>query len=406
MNPPTRRTDNDIVMARSQVLVVLAALVVTAVGSFVIGYVAATANSTGNVPAMKVFWEAWRLVDNEFYYDKPSQTDRVYSAISGMLASYQDQFTIFLPPAPAAADTQLMQGDLGGIGTRVGVDKDGQLVVTEAMIGKPAAQAGVQTGDIILAVNDKPLKGMTLGDAVSLIRGPIGTQVKLTLRRTGKIDPVIANVTRQQINIYGKMLPDNIAYISLSLFSRTAPDELEGELKRLLQENPRAVVFDLRGNPGGYFDEALRIADLFLTEGPIASEKLSSGESEKFSAKNGDIGENIPLVVLVDKGSASAAEIVAGALQDRHRAVLIGQQTFGKGSVQQLHTLSDGSQLRITHGAWYTPNETPIQRNGEHIGLAPDVSVTVPETPTLNSDPILDAAVNYVKVHFMDYPIL
>jgi carboxyl-terminal processing protease len=399
------RSDERIVLARSQVLVILAALVVTAIGSFAIGYVAATVNSTGNVPAMKVFWEAWRLADSEFYYTKPSETDRVYGAINGMLASFQDQFTAFVAPVPAAANTQLIQGEVGGIGVRIGVDKDGQLVVNEAMIGKAAALAGVQSGDVIIGVDGKPLKGLSFADAVSLIRGPIGTQVALQIQRPGVAAPITVTVTRQQINIYGKMLPDGIAYISMGIFSKTAPAELERELRTLLKDNPRALILDLRGNPGGLLDESLKIADLFLPDGPIASEKLSSGENIKFSAHSGDIGESIPMVVLVDKGSASASEIVSGALQDRHRAVLIGQQTFGKGSVQQLFTLSDGSQLRITHGAWYTPNETPIQRNGEHIGLTPDVAVTVPDTPAANSDPILDAATDYVKVHYMDYPV-
>ncbi len=399
------RSRENIVLARSQVLVILAALVVTAIGSFALGYVASTVSNTRNIPAMKVFWEAWNLADSEFYYTKPSDTERVYGAINGMLASYQDQFTAFSPPVAAAANTQLMQGEVGGIGVRVGVDKDGQLVVNEAMIGKAAALAGVQNGDAIVGVDDKPLKGLAFADAVSLIRGPIGTPVKLTIRRAGLSDPLTVTVIRQQINLYGKMLPDNIAYISLGLFSKTAPEELTGELSRLLKQNPRALVFDLRGNPGGYLDEALKIADLFLPDGPIASEKLSSGENIKFSAHSGDVGENIPMVVLVDKGSASAAEIVAGALQDRHRAVLVGQQTFGKGSVQQVFTLSDGSQLRITHGAWYTPNETPIQRNGEHIGLTPDVSVKAPDTPEASTDPILDAASDYVKVHYMDFPV-
>jgi carboxyl-terminal processing protease len=393
---------DNIVLARGAVLVVLMVLLVTAIGSFAIGYVAATANSTGNIPAMKVFLEAWKLADTEFYYEKPSETERVHGAINGMLATFKDPFTAFSPPAAAAANTQLMQGELGGIGVRVGLDDDGQLVVSEAMIGKSAAMAGVQTGDIILSVDNTPLKGKTFAEAVNLIRGPIGTKVTLEIKRFGLTEPLTVTVTRQQINIYAKMLPGNIGYISMSLFSKTAPNELENELRKLLQDKPHALILDLRGNPGGYLDESLKIADLFLPEGPIASEKMTTGERVQFSAHNGDLGEHIPLVVLVDAGSASASEIVAGALQDRRRATLIGQHTFGKGSVQKLHMLSDGSQLRITHGAWYTPNETPIQRQGELVGLTPDVLVPVPETPQANRDPILDAAITYVKIRYAE----
>src|SRR5262245_39065703 len=225
MEYQNERSGDTIIMGRSQVLVILAALVVTAVGSFAIGYVAATVNSTGNVPAMKVFWEAWRLADSEFYYTKPSDTERVYGAINGMLASYQDQFTAFVSPAAAVANTQLIQGEVGGIGVRIGVDNDGQLVVNEAMIGKAAALAGVHAGDVIVAVDGKPLKGLPFADAVSLIRGPIGTQVTLTIQRPGVAQPLTIVVTRQQINIYGKMLPGGIGYISMGIFSKTAPAE-------------------------------------------------------------------------------------------------------------------------------------------------------------------------------------
>jgi carboxyl-terminal processing protease len=385
---------------RGQALVILIALVVLTAGSFAAGYMVATAGVGRPSADMKVFWEAWNLADAEFYYAKPDEKDRVYGAIQGMLATYKDPYTLFVPPDTAAANNQVMEGDTGGIGALVAVNKNGELVITEAMIGKPAALAGVQTGDVILAVDGQSVNGMTLSDAVKLIRGPIGTQVKLTLRRDGTAGPLVVSVKRDQINVYGKMLPGNIAYVSLSLFNKTAPTELQAEISRLLKDKPRALILDLRGNPGGYLEEAVRVADLFLSEGPVASERTSSGINQQYSARTGDIAEQIPLLVLVDQGSASAAEIVAGALQDRHRALLVGQNTYGKGSVQTLHMLSDGSQLRITHGAWYTPNNTPLQRDGEHIGLTPDIPVTLPDNPEPGVDPSLNAAVEYARSHF------
>jgi carboxyl-terminal processing protease len=384
----------------STVAIVLVALLVTAIGSFMAGYTVANAG-VGRPDEIKVFWEAWSTAEQDFYYEKPSSKDRVYGAIRGMLAAYDDQFTMFEPPASAAISTQVMRGESGGIGARIAMDEQGQLVITEPMIGMPAEKAGVKAGDIITAVDDKPIKGLPLVEAVGMVRGPIGSAVKLTVKRGSDTTPREFSIVRQQINVYGKMMPDNIAYISLSLFSRTAPAEIKSQLELLLKEKPRALIFDLRGNPGGYFDEAIQVADLFLTDGPVASEKITSGESKQFKAKTGEIGEAIPIIVLVDKDSASASEIVAGALQDRKRAVLVGTRTYGKGSVQQLHTLSDGSQLRVTHGAWYTPNETPIQgKGGEHLGLTPDISIILPEKPDINSDPILDAALNYIKSHF------
>jgi carboxyl-terminal processing protease len=386
--------------ARGQALVILVALVVLTGGSFAAGYMVATAGVGRPAADMKVFWEAWNLTDAEFYYAKPDEKDRVYGAIQGMLAAYKDPYTLFVPPDTAAANNQVMEGETGGIGALVAVSKNGELLISEAMIGKPAALAGVQTGDVILAVDGKSVDGMTLTDAVKLIRGPIGTQVKLTLRRSGVDAPFLISVQRDQINIYGKMLPGNIAYVSLALFNKTAPTELKAEISQLLKDNPRVLILDLRGNPGGYLEEAVSVADLFLSEGLVATERTTAGISQQYNARTGDIAEQIPLLVLVDQGSASAAEIVAGALQDRHRALLVGQNTYGKGSVQTLHTLSDGSQLRITHGAWYTPNNTPLQHDGERIGLTPDIPVTLPENPEPGVDPTLNAAVEYARSHF------
>jgi carboxyl-terminal processing protease len=384
------------IRVQGQVIIILAAMVVVATAAFAAGYVTAiTTDRNRTIPNLKVFTEAWNLANNEFYYEKPAETERMYAAISGMMATFKDQFTVFVPPETAAANTQLMDGETGGIGAKVAVDPDGQFVITEALMGKPAAEAGIKAGDIIVSIDDKPVTNLDIAGAIKLIRGPIGTQVKLTLKRAGESFDI--SVTRRQINIFARMLPDQIGYISLSLFSKTAPAELETELKGLLKDNPRALILDLRGNPGGYLDESLKIADLFLPEGPIASEKSSSGDVQRFTAHTGQIAENIQLVVLVDKDSASASEIVAGALEDRHRAVLVGTRTYGKGSVQSLFTLSDGSQLRITHGAWYTPNETPIQRDGQHIGLMPNILVTLPDKPTPNADPILDAAIKYIN---------
>lgn len=372
-------------------LVVVAALIVTAAGSFVAGL--AVANNTNLIHSGGVwtpFWQAWDTINDEFYYTKPSEADRVRGAIRGLLSTLDDKYTLYIAPDAAAADAQVMQGQSGGIGAKITVDQDGQIIIAEALIGKPAAEAGLQSGDIIRKVDDLDLKGVSATDAVQKVRGPIGTSVRLTIQRgTQQLE---FTVTRQQINVYGKMLPNGIAYVSLGLFDSKAGDQVSAALKPLLAQNPRAVIFDLRGNPGGYLDQAVRVADLFLPEGVILTEKTTIGENKTFNAKTGDLAEQVPLIVLVDHGSASAAEIVSGALKDRGRATLIGQSTYGKGSVQTVHELSDKSQLRVTSGAWYTPNDTPIK----NVGLTPNVYVTLPEVFPPGTDPVLDTAVRYV----------
>jgi carboxyl-terminal processing protease len=319
-----------------------------------------------------------------------------------MLTTLKDSHTIFLPPVPASKDAATLAGETGGVGAVVRMNDANQVVIAEARRGWPAERAGVKAGDIILAVDGKSVNGLTLNQAVDLVRGPLGSEVELTLKRANVAQPLVLKMTRAQINVFGEMLDNNIAYISLNLFDKTSPDEVTKQLNDLLgQQHPRALIFDLRGNGGGLLDSGLKIADLFLPAGLVATEKDAFGENLRFESKTGEIGEKIPMVVLVDANTASASEIVSGALQDRKRAVLIGQRTYGKGSVQSLHTLSDGSQLRVTTGAWYTPNETPIEHQGDQAGgLMPDVQVTLPDKPTPGVDPVMDAAIQYVKAHY------
>ncbi len=393
------KSEPSILRLTGPIIIVVGAIIVVAAGAFFAGY--SVASASNHTQSMHVFWEAWNLAENEFYYDKPSETDRIYGAINGMLAMYKDRFTFLLPPDQAAKNNEVMQGKDGGIGASVEMNPDGELVIVEAMMGKPAAQAGIQAGDVVTAVDGQDIKGLALADIVTKIHGPLGSTVTLTVKRQGTSGPLTITVMRDQINTYSKMLKGGIAYISLAIFDQQSAEDLRGELQKMLNQHPNALILDLRDNPGGYLDQALEIGDLFLPEGLIASEKDSTGLSQDFSAHTGDIGEQVPMVVLVSKDSASAAEIVSGALQDRKRAVLIGQQTYGKGTVQDIHTLSDGSQLRVTHGAWYTPNHTPIQSSsGEHLGLTPNVVVALPATPQPGVDPTLNAALDYIRAHY------
>jgi carboxyl-terminal processing protease len=219
----------------------------------------------------------------------------------------------------------------------VRMNRDNKLEIVRVFEGSPAQKAGLRAGDLVIEVNGQSIVGYSIYEAVILIRGPAGTSVTLTIKRPGQRDPIRVTVTRARITIpvvEARMLPEGIAYLRLFDFSAQATRQLRDQLRSLLAQNPRGLILDLRDNPGGFLDQAIQVADLFLDEGIVAYERTKDGEERVFRSKNGDPGEKIPMVVLVNAGSASASEIVAGALQDRGRALLIGERTFGKGSVQ------------------------------------------------------------------------
>jgi carboxyl-terminal processing protease len=377
--------------------IIVACMVVLTGGAFVAGYITGSSRID---PRLNAFWEAWQIADRDFFYTKPSEEERIRGAITGMLSTFNDPHTLYLPPVVAETTNREMSGEVGGIGAIVAQTEDNRFVITEVRIGMPAEQAGMRPGDQIVQVEDTAVDGKTINEVVALIRGPLNTDVQVTVARPDEIDPITFTLNRAQTNVHAEMIEPGIAYLSLSTFNRTSPDNMRIALERLMAQNPRALILDLRGNPGGYLDESTVITDLFLKDGPIAHERLSDGSSESWEAKPGDVAEDIPLYILVNGGSASASEIVAGALQDRGRAILIGQRTYGKGSVQVLYSLSDGGQLRVTHGAWFTPNETPLQVEGQPIGLVPDVIVEVPTDPNQvrpGVDPILEAALETIR---------
>jgi carboxyl-terminal processing protease len=385
----------------------VAMLVVIGVGAFSAGFALALRDAQGREGALRVFWEAHRILNREFYYDRPAPDAQINAAagaaVGALVKTFDDPYTLYLPPADAAQETRVMEGEVGGIGALVAQTDDNAVIITEARLGWPAEAAGMRVGDTIIAVNGVNVEGQPLGEVVAQIRGPLGTEVAVTVRRPGVTEPITMTMKRTQINVFSTVLDGNIAYLSLDIFSRDADQLIVQQLEALLARKPRALIFDLRNNRGGYLDQAIKVADIFLTEGKIATEKTSDGRNETFNADNGDVGEAIPLVVLVNRSSASASEIVAGALKDRGRAALVGEPTFGKGSVQIIHTLSDGSQLRVTHGAWYTPNETPIHREGENIGLQPDVPVSLPADPSAiepGTDVYREAAIEYLNQKF------
>ncbi len=340
--------------------------------------------------------EILQLLDQQFYGELPDRQTLTYGAVRGMLMTLDDPYTSFIDPQITAILNEDASGTFEGIGAMVTMRDDGYLEIASLISGQPAEAAGVLPGDIILAVGDQSIVGLGLYEAISYIRGPAGTDAVLTIVRADEEEPIIITVTRASIEVpivEYRMLDDEIGYVLLSEFDANATDNVQNALEELARQNPKGLIFDLRSNPGGWLDQSIKVSDLFLGEGLVAIERDSAGGEQRFFSYDGDISEDIPMVVLVNRGSASASEIVAGALQDRGRAVLIGDQTLGKGSVQRPNALSDGSQLRVTIARWYTPNDNSIHGDG----LEPDIAVEYPRDTPPGEDPQLDRAIEYLK---------
>ena len=345
--------------------------------------------------AFQLFWEVWDLVQRNFYGELPDMQEVTYAAIRGMLGTLEDDYTAFIEPKVAAIIAEDATGEFEGIGAWVDMDEEGKLVIVGTFEGGPAETAGLLASDRVLEVDGVSIVGSTLYEAIGLIRGLAGTEVRLLVEREGVSDPFEVTVIRARLEIpiiEVEMRDDGIGYIRLHEFSATASELMKSGLEELLAQEPQGIVFDLRQNPGGWLDQAVEVADLFLDDGTVLIERWSDGREEVFEAHSGDVGEDIPLVVLVNVGSASASEIVAGALQDRERAILVGEPTFGKGSVQRPFTLSDGSELRVTIALWFTPNDQVIHGQG----LTPDIEVPWPEDVEPDLDPQLERAVEYL----------
>ena len=338
------------------------------------------------------FWEAWNIVHEQFVDQPIDDHALMQGAIRGMMDALGDKQTFYMEPQVYQTETSSLQGQYEGIGAYV--DTDGEfLTIVSPIEGSPAEQAGLKPGDKVIAIDGQDMKGVAPEQARLKVLGPEGSKVTLTVTRDGEAQPLKFVITRAQIVLHsaeGKMLDNRIAYVDINTFGEHTTQELRDTLDTLLKQHPNGIIIDLRNDPGGYLNTAVEVASEFIDKGVVLYEQYGDGHRDTHNVLGNGRATNIPIVVLINEGSASASEILAGALQDYGRAKLVGVQSYGKGSVQNWVPLSnDQGAARVTIARWLTPKERLI----DHIGLTPDVIVNMTvDDFTAGRDPQLDAA--------------
>ncbi|HSM25326.1 MAG TPA: S41 family peptidase [Anaerolineaceae bacterium] len=324
------------------------------------------------------FWETWNYV-NEQYVDQPiDQLLMMRGAINGMLGSLDDPHTSYMDPEVFQQQNAPLQGEYEGIGAWVDVSGE-FLIIISPMPGSPAEAAGIRPDDRVMAVDGEDMTGIEGNLVLRRILGEAGTDVTLSIYRPSTEETFDVTITRQKItvpSVTGEMLDNNIAYVQLINFGDKTHQDLRKILRDLLKEKPIGLVLDLRNNGGGYLNTAIDVTSEFVSQSPIMIEEFGDGEKITYKAKPNGLATNIPLVVLINEGSASASEITAGAIQDYERGLLVGKTSYGKGSVQNWVTLNnEQGAIRVTIARWLTPNERQINS----LGLIPDIEIEITE---------------------------
>ncbi|MCK6540143.1 MAG: S41 family peptidase [Anaerolineales bacterium] len=355
---------------------------------------AQTATTPGELQTLFVpFWEAWDIVHEQYVNQPVDDTLLMQGAIRGMMEAVGDDYTYYMDPQVYENESSSLSGEYEGIGAFVDTRGD-YLTIVSPIEGSPAEAAGLRPGDMIIAIDGEDMTGYTPEEARQRVLGEAGTKVVLTVARAGEAEPLEFTIVRAKItvpSVTGEMLDGGIAYIDINTFGDNTTDELRAKLDELLAQNPKGIVIDLRYNPGGYLITSVEVASEFLEEGVVLIEQYGDGSRDTYRALGNGKATDLPLVILINDGSASASEIVAGALQDHGRAELVGTQSYGKGSVQTLAPLSnDQGAARVTIAKWLTPDGRAI----ESVGLTPDYLVELTEEDAANNrDPQLDKAV-------------
>ncbi len=327
--------------------------------------------------SLDLLQETARILQDEFYGEQPSAQQQTYGAIKGMVETYGDPYTVFIEPQPRQREREDLKGEFGGIGAWVSQDPDGAFRL-KPMVDRAAEKAGVRDGDVLKAVDGQPVTPeMTTDEVVTLIRGPVGEPVKLTIYRVDSDETLDIEIVRERIetpSVEWRILEQDaqVGYVAIHLFSERTAKELDRALSDLQEQGAKQLILDLRHNPGGLLQGAIDVSSRFLSDGVVLFERKNNNSETVYRVTNAKRFTDWPMAVLVDGATASAAEIVAGALQDRGRAQLVGEKTFGKGSVQYVHDLSDGSSIHVTVAHWLTPNGHEI--NG--VGLTPDIEAS------------------------------
>lgn len=357
-----------------------------------------------------LFWDTWNTVEQKFIDKKKLDPQKMfYGAIKGMVASLDDPYTFFLTPDENKQSKDDLGGKFEGIGAQLGL-RDSQIIIVAPLKNSPAEKAGIKTGDIIVKVDDQSVKGWTLPQAVSKIRGNKGTKVKLTIARNGK--ELDFTIIRDQIIVESVELSyasrqdcssncPNVAYLKINQFGDNTNEEWDSKINEIRekwsQKQSKGLVLDLRDNPGGYLDSAVYLANEFLPQGKliVKQESTTSENKDYYSIRYGKL-QDIPLVILLNKGSASASEILSGALRDHKRATLVGEKSFGKGSVQEALELKTGAGLHVTVAKWILPNGDWVNGKGIEPQIAVENKISEGNTVTKDNDSQLEKAIEQI----------
>lgn len=344
-----------------------------------------------------LYWQVWETIKNRYYdQEEIKETEMLYGSLAGLVGSLNDPYSIFLNPQVNQEFVQELSGKFEGIGAEIGIRKD-QLTVIAPLPDTPAARAGLKSGDKILAIDGVDTQGMALDKAVSLIRGEKGSKVKLLIGflQNGEAKELeIVRDTIKIVSVVWEQKTNQVAYIKLSYFNEDTTDNFRQVINEVLAANPEVIILDLRNNPGGFLDVAVKIASYWVENEPVVLEKTYDQTVKPFPAVGKPILKNKKTYVLLNEGSASASEIVAGALQDYGLATIIGEQSFGKGSVQDLIEFTDGSSVKLTVAKWLTPKGNEI----DEVGITPDLVVEMTnEDYDENKDPQIDKVMEIIS---------
>lgn len=341
-----------------------------------------------------LFWDVWKLIQKK-YVDRPvGETKMMYGAIAGLVASLGDPYSMYFDPETADKFTKELSGTFDGIGAEIAYKND-NLVIVAPLPGTPAQKAGLKAGDKIIGINNLDTRGMAVDYAVSIIRGEKGTEVTLLIMRDGFDKPKEYKIVRDTIKVDSvkwemkKTGQKDIAYVTITTFNDDTEESLNKAIGEILAKNPDGIILNLRDDPGGYLNTAVSVASEWVDKGELIVTESHDSEKLEYKSEKNPRFKGFKTIVLINEGSASASEIVAGALKDHKLATLIGEKSFGKGTVQSLEPLSDGSVIKLTIAKWLTPNGTEIQKKG----IEPDIAVELTKDDFNNDkDPQLDKA--------------